>query len=66
MADRDNHPPGQSPTDDEDVQRKLDDAADTAQRAHDDAEERQRRREAADEAERSPRRQGEGVHPGSH
>jgi hypothetical protein len=62
MADLDST----SPTDDDEVRRKLDDAADTAQRPHDDAAERERRRKAAERAERSPRRQGEGVHPGSH
>jgi hypothetical protein len=50
----------------EDVDRRLDDAADAATRPHEDAEERRRQREAADRAERSPRRQGEGIHPGSH
>jgi hypothetical protein len=61
MADLD-----KTPTEDEDVRRKLDDAAHSAQRPHHDAGERERRREAAEEAERSPRRQGEGIHPGSH
>jgi hypothetical protein len=56
----------EKPSHDDDVQRKLDDAADKTQRPHDDAEEREQRREAADRAERSPRREGEGIHPGSH
>jgi hypothetical protein len=66
MTDREKTPPIQPPTDDEDVQRTLDQAERSAQRPHDDAGERERRREGAEEAERSPRREGEGIHPGSH
>jgi hypothetical protein len=66
MADSKNNPPGQRPIEDDDVRRTLDDAADSAQRPHDDTEQREDRREAAREAERSPRREGEGIHPGSH
>jgi hypothetical protein len=51
---------------DDELERSLEDAAEAAQRPHDDAQERRRRRAAADRAERSPRRQGEGIHPGSH
>lgn len=51
---------------DDELGRRLDDAAEAAKRPHDDAQERSRRRAAADRAERSPRRQGEGIHPGSH
>ena len=51
---------------DDELERSLEEAAEAAKRPHDDAEQRRRRREAANRAERSPRRQGEGIHPGSH
>jgi hypothetical protein len=68
MADSETGPPSRPPSEAEDVRRKLDEAADTAQRPHKDAAEREQRREAADRAARSPRREGEGegVHQGSH
>jgi hypothetical protein len=53
-------------TSDEDVRESLDDAAEAAREPHHDEAERGSRQEAAREAERSPRRQGEGIHPGSH
>jgi hypothetical protein len=66
MPEHEHKTPLDQPSDDEDVERSLDDAAEAARRPHDDAEERERRRKAAEHAERSPRRQGEGIHPGSH
>jgi hypothetical protein len=53
-------------TSDEDVREALDDAAEAAQTPHADEDARRRRQEAAQEAERSPRRQGDGSHAGSH
>ncbi len=47
----------QHPTSDPDVERSLDEAAETARRPHDDEEERRRRQAEADRAERNPRRE---------
>ena len=67
MADeRKNHAASDDCTLDDEVGRSLEEAAEAAKRPHDDAEERRRQRAAAARAERSPRRQGEGIHPGSH
>jgi hypothetical protein len=66
MAEREDKAPGDQPTVDDKLKRRLEDAAEAVRRPHDDAEERERRRKAAKEAERSPRRQGEGIHPGTH
>jgi hypothetical protein len=66
MAQHEHKIPTDQPSDDEDVERSLDDAAKAARQPHDDSEEREQRRKAAEHAERNPRRQGEGIHPGSH
>ena len=66
MAEREDKAPGDQPSIDDKLKRRLEDAAEAARRPHDDAEERERRRKAAKEAERSPRRQGKGIHPGTH
>jgi hypothetical protein len=54
------------PAPDRDPDEQLDELAEDLRRPHDDEQERRRRQAAADRAGRSPRRQGEGIHPGSH
>jgi hypothetical protein len=66
MTEHDAKTAAERSPDGDEVKPKLEDAAEAARRPHDDAEEREERREGAERAERSPRRQGEGIHPGTH
>jgi len=63
MAERKEKTRSERPSTDDDLERSLEDAAEATRRPHGDADERERRREATERAERSPRRQGEGIHP---
>jgi hypothetical protein len=51
---------------DRELHEHLDELAEELRVPHHDAEERRRRQEAAERAGANPRREGHGIHPGSH